>query len=185
MTPLAQLWLPILISTLAVFAASSIIHMAPLWHRTDYPALREQDRVMDALRPFQLEPGDYMVPRAGSSAEMRTPEFMEKYNKGPVLVVTVVPSGAWSMGKTMSQWLAYILVVSFVSAYVASRAVPPGGEYLSVFRFAGVAAFLSYTLALPPISIWYHRAWSMTAKSTLDGLIYALITAGVFGALWP
>jgi hypothetical protein len=185
MTALSQLWLPILVSAIAVFIASSIIHMGPFWHRSDYPALRDQDRVMEVLRPFQLEPGDYMVPRAGSTAEMKSPEFMEKYNKGPVLVMTVFPSGPWAMGKQLSQWLGYTLLVSFFAAYVAARAVPPGGEYLSVFRFAGVAAFLSYSVALAQLSIWYRRAWSMTLKSSFDGLIYALITAGVFGALWP
>lgn len=185
MTALAQLWLPILVSAVAVFIASSIIHMGPFWHRSDYPALREQDRVMDALRPFKLEPGDYMVPRARSGAEMRTAEFMEKYNEGPVLVMTVIPSGPFGMGKQLGQWFGYILLVSFFAAYVAARAVPPGGEYLSVFRFAGVAAFLSYSVALAQLSIWYHRAWSMTLKSAFDGLIYALVTAGVFGALWP
>jgi hypothetical protein len=99
--------------------------------------------------------------------------------------MTVFPSGPWSMGSQLGQWFAYALLVSFFSAYVAARAVPPGGEYLSVFRFAGVAAFLSYSVALAQLSIWYRRAWSMTLKSSFDGLIYALITAGVFGALWP
>jgi hypothetical protein len=185
MTALAQLWLPILVSALAVFVASSIIHMGPFWHKTDYPALREQDRVMETLRPFQLAPGDYMVPRAGSSAEMRAPEFMEKYNKGPVLIMTVIPSGPWSMGKQLGQWFVYTLVVSVFAGYVAGAALPPGADYLSVFRFAGVAAFLSYSVALWQMSIWYHRSWSMTLKSTADGLVYSLITAGVFGALWP
>jgi hypothetical protein len=185
MTPLAQLWLPILVSSVAIFIASSIIHMGPFWHRSDYPAMRDQDRVMEALRPFTIAPGDYMMPRAASMAEARAPEFMEKMNKGPVMVVTVIPSGPWSMGKNLSQWFVYILLVSFFAAYVASRALPPGAEYLSAFRFAGTAAFLSYSVAIWQMSIWYHRAWSMTLKATIDGLIYSLITAGIFASLWP
>jgi hypothetical protein len=35
------------------------------------------------------------------------------------------------------------------------------------------------------MSIWYSRAWINTIKSTIDGLIYALLTAGTFGWLWP
>jgi hypothetical protein len=185
MTALSQLWLPILVSAIAIFIVSSIIHMGPFWHRSDYPAMRDQDRVMDALRPYQVQPGDYMVPRASSGAEMRSPEFMEKYNKGPVLILTVIPSGPWSIAKNMSQWFGYILLVSIFSGYVAGAAVAPGADYLRVFRFAGVAAFLSYAVALPQLSIWYHRSWSLTLKSGFDGLIYALITAGVFGTLWP
>jgi hypothetical protein len=68
---------------------------------------------------------------------------------------------------------------------VAGRALPPGTHYLLVFRLAGVAAFLSYTVALWQMSIWYHRSWITTIKLTVDGLIYAALTAGTFGWLWP
>jgi hypothetical protein len=54
-----------------------------------------------------------------------------------------------------------------------------------VFRFAGTTAFIGYSVALWQMSIWYRRAWSTTIKATVDGLIYALLTAGVFGWLWP
>ena len=54
MTALTALWLPILLSAVFVFIASSIIHMAPLWHRGDYPALPNQDRILDALRPMAM-----------------------------------------------------------------------------------------------------------------------------------
>jgi hypothetical protein len=56
---------------------------------------------------------------------------------------------------------------------------------LRVFRFVGVTAFIGYTVALRQMSIWYRRAWSTTLKATVDGLIYALLTAGTFGWLWP
>jgi len=35
------------------------------------------------------------------------------------------------------------------------------------------------------MSIWYRRSWGLTAKAALDGLIYAALTAGTFGWLWP
>lgn len=54
-----------------------------------------------------------------------------------------------------------------------------------MFRFVGVTAFIAYAVALWQMSIWYHRAWSITLKSTVDGFIYALLTAGIFGWLWP
>jgi hypothetical protein len=185
MTPLAQLWLPIVVSAVIVFVASSVIHMAPLWHRNDYPAPPDQDRVRDALRPLAIPPGDYMLPRARSTEEMKSPEFQEKMRQGPVMIMTVIPSGPVTMGKSLGLWFGFVLVVSFFAAYVAGRALPVGADYRSAFRFAGVAAFLSYSVALWPMSIWYRRSWSLTFKQTLDGLVYALLTAGTFGALWP
>jgi len=45
--------------------------------------------------------------------------------------------------------------------------------------------FGGYALALLQNSIWYKRAWNFTLKSMADGLVYALLTAGTFGWLWP
>jgi hypothetical protein len=33
--------------------------------------------------------------------------------------------------------------------------------------------------------IWYNRSLRATVKATIDGLVYGLVTAGVFGWLWP
>ena len=53
------------------------------------------------------------------------------------------------------------------------------------FRFVGCTAFIGYAVALWQNSIWFKRKWSTTAKNTFDGLVYALLTAGTFGWLWP
>lgn len=185
MTPLSALWLPVLVSAVIVFVASSLVHMVLPWHKGDYPAVPDQDRVMDALRPFSIPPGDYMMPRAGSVEEMKSPEFAEKMERGPVAVLTVMPGGSWTMGRNLSLWFVYAAVVSLFAGYIASRALGPGADYLEVFRFVGTGAFLGYAAALWQMSIWYHRGWLLTFKATVDGLIYALLTAGTFGWLWP
>ncbi len=185
MTGLAALWLPILLSAVIVFVASSLIHMALPWHKSDYPKMPNEDKVMDVLRPLAIPPGDYMMPRPSSRAEMRSPQFAEKFKRGPVVMMTVMPSGSMAMGKQLTMWFGYAVVVGIFAAYVAGRALPPGTPYLAVFRFAGVTAFIGYALALWQMSIWYRRAWITTVKATVDGLIYALLTAGTFGWLWP
>jgi hypothetical protein len=185
MTALHLLWLPILLSSVIVFVVSSIIHMALPWHKSDYPKVPNEDRVMDALRPLAIPPGDYMIPRPSSREDMRSPEFAEKMRKGPVMMLTVMPNGPMSMGKNLALWFLYSVVVGLLAAYVAGRALPVGAAYLHVFRFVGVTAFVGYSLALWQMSIWYRRAWSATIKATVDGLIYALLTAGTFGWLWP
>jgi hypothetical protein len=185
MVPLTALWLPILLSAVIVFVASSLIHMASPWHKNDYPNVPNEEGLRAALRPLAIPPGDYMVPRPASREELRDPKFAEKVNQGPNLILTVLPNGPWSMGRNLGLWFLYLVVVSLFAAYVASRALPPGAEYLQAFRFVGATAFLAYAAALWQMSIWYRRAWSTTVKATVDGLIYALLTAGTFGWLWP
>ena len=185
MTELQALWLPILLSSVIVFVVSSVIHMATPWHKSEYPKVPDEEKVMAALRPLAIPPGDYMVPRASSMKEMGSPEFVEKLRNGPVLILTVLPNCAMQMGKSLALWFLYSLVVGIFAAYVAGRALPAGADYLSVFRFASVTAFAGYALALWQMSIWYRRSWLTTFKATVDGLIYALLTAGTLGWLWP
>jgi len=185
MTDLFAPWLPILLSSVFVFVASSIIHTVTPWHKSDYTKLPNEDKVMDLLRPLQIPPGDYMVPRPSSTEDLRSPEFIEKMKKGPVLMLTVWAAGPARMGKSLALWFIYSVVVGVFAAYVTGHALAPGTAYVHVFRFAGVTAFLGYSLALWQMSIWYHRSWTTTIKSTVDGLIYGLLTAGTFGWLWP
>jgi len=188
MVPLMSLWLPILLSAVLVFVASSIIHMFLPYHKNDFGKVPSEDEVMAALGRFSIPPGEYMIPRPGSPEAMKSPEFIEKVKRGPVAMLTVmppIPSGTPSMTSNLIQWFIYCVVVSIFAGYVASRAVGPGAEYLTVFRFAGTVAFAGYTLALYQQSIWYHHAWSTALKQTFDGLVYGLLTAGAFGWLWP
>ena len=185
MTGLEMLWLPILLSAVIVFIASFIIHMFSPLHKNDYPKLKNEDQVMDALRPLAIPPGDYMVPRAADMKDMKSPAFTEKMNKGPVLMFTMYPNGTFQMGATFVQWFIFLIVMGIFSAYIAWHALGAGANYLQVFRFIGASAFMGYAMAYWPMSIWYRRSWAITIKMTIDGLIYALLTAGTFGWLWP
>lgn len=185
MTSLGSLWLPILLSAVVVFVASSVIHMFTPMHKGDYRKLPDEERVLAALRPFAIPPGDYMAPRPSGPDEMRSPEFAAKMKSGPVLSMTVMPNGPVSMGSSFAGWLLFSIVVGLFAGYVASRALGPGAPYLQVFRFVGTVAFVGYSLAAWPMSIWYKRAWGTTIRATVDGLVYGLLTAGVFGWLWP
>lgn len=187
MVTIVSLWLPILLSAVTVFILSSIIHMVLGYHNNDFAKLPKEDEVMDALRPFSLPPGEYAMPRAANMKEMGTPEFIDKITKGPSAFMTVLESGPPKMGAQLALWFVYSIVVGIFAAYISTRALAmnPDADYLSVFRFVGCTAFIGYSAALWQNSIWYKRAWSSTLKSTFDGLVYALFTAGIFGWLWP
>jgi len=185
MISLASLWLPIVLSAVIVFIASSVIHMTPLWHKSDYPRMPKEAEVLDALRPFALPPGDYFIPRASGIQEMRSAEFKEKLNRGPVAVLTVFPNGPFAMNRSLAQWFVFLIVVGVFVAVVGAHTIPFGAPYPHVFKVVGTVAFMGYALALGELSIWYRRAWSLTLKSALDGVIYAALTAGTFGWLWP
>ncbi len=185
MITLFALWLPILLSAVAVFVVSSIIHMGLQYHKNDFIGLPDEKGVRDALRGFNIPPGNYHFPHAGSMKEYGTPEFAEKCKAGPNGFFTVLPNSVPGMGQQLASWFLYSLVVGVFAAYVGRLTLAPGSEYLIVARVTGTVAFCGYSLALLQNSIWYKRGWSGTLKSMFDGLVYALLTGGFFGWLWP
>jgi len=185
MVPLAHLWLPILLSAVAVFVASSIMHMLLPHHRSDYRKLPDEERVMASLRSPDLTPGDYVFPHAADSSEMRSERYNRLRTEGPVGFLTIMRSGPVSMGPQLAKWFVFALVVSLFAGYLASRTVSSGTEYAQVFRLTSTVAFAGYVLALWQHAIWFGRSWVATLKFSVDGLVYALLTGGIFGWLWP
>jgi hypothetical protein len=185
MTWISALWLPIIVATVVVFLASAIIHMAPLWHKKDYPAVPNETQVSDALRPFAIPPGDYMLPGADSMEQMKSPEYVARVLAGPNMIITVLPNAVWTMGRNLGLWFLYCLIVSAFAACIADSALSVNAQGRGLFHIAAMTAFLGYAVALWQMSIWYRRAWSSTLKATLDGVIYALLTAAAFGWVWP
>lgn len=184
MVPLSALWLPIVVSAVIVFVASSIMHMVLPYHRGDYQKLPDEDKVLPALRAVGLKRGLYIFPHT-THKDMKSPAVIEKYNQGPVGMMTVFPSGPPVMAQFLSQWFGYCLLIGFFVAYLTAHTVASGAPYLAVFRVVGTAAFLAYGLGTISNGIWKGQTWSFTIKEVVDGLVYALLTAGTFGWLWP
>ena len=181
---LAALWLPIVLSAVIVFVASSVLHMVLKYHQSDCFQLPNEEQALAALRAAGVKPGYYHFPYT-THKEMKSPAVMEKFKQGPVGIMTVLPSGPPAMGKYLGAWFGYCLVVGFFTAYLTFHTVPAGQGYPAVFRVAGAAAFMAYGIGPLANSIWKGQPWGMTIKEVVDGLIYGLLTGGTFGWLWP
>lgn len=185
MVPVLSLCLPILLSAVAVFILSSIVNTVLPYHRSDYAPVPNEDAVMDALRPFNIPPGDYLLPRPKSMKDMNTPEYQEKWKRGPVATFTMMKHQNFGMASQLVSWFIYVVIVNTFAAYITGSALGPGAEYRQVFRFVSTTAALGYGGALWQQTIWYQKKLSTTLKGTFDALLYGLVTAGFFGWLWP
>lgn len=185
MVSLTSLWMPILLSAVVVFFASFAVHMVLTYHRTDFGPLPKEAEIMEALRKFNIPPGDYIMPFCSEPAQMKTPEFQEKWSRGPLMMATFWQPGPIKMGGQLAQWFVFSVVVSLFAAYLGSRTLGPGAEYLRVSQLTSTVAFLGYSMSRWSDVIWYKRNWMTAAKATADGILYGLLTGGVFGWLWP
>ena len=185
MIALTALWLPIVLSAVIVFFVSAAVWMVMPHHKRDFKRVADDDAAMDALRPHFATPGMYYVPFA-EGEEMRSDAYKERVRKGPVAIVKVRTADATlNMGPPMAKSLLLYLVIGIFVAYLASQTLGPGADYLTVFQITGTAAFLAYGFIGFQESIWFALPGSVALKHALDGLVYALLTAGVFGWLWP
>lgn len=184
MITLTQLWLPILLSAIGVFIASSIVHMAlKFWHMPDYHGFSNEDEVRAAIRKSNPSPGMYMLPYC-KMEDMKKPEVQEKFTQGPVAFMILRASGKLNMGASLVQWFIFCLVVSIFCAYIASSTLAGGTAGLQVFRVIATIGFMAYAFAVLPFGIWYGQPWKAVTKDVIDGLIYGLITGAIFAALW-
>jgi hypothetical protein len=184
MPQLAALWLPILLSAVIVFMASSIMHMLLPYHRGDYAQLPDEDNARAVLRGAGLKRGLYVFPFC-THKDMKSPASIEKYNQGPVGMMIVFPNGAPFIPRFLGLWFGYCLLINFFVAYLAAHTISIGTPYLAVFRVVGTAAFLAYGIGPLANVIWKGYPWSFVIKEVIDGLVYGLLTAGTFGWLWP
>ncbi|HJQ98932.1 MAG TPA: hypothetical protein VJ826_11510 [Candidatus Polarisedimenticolaceae bacterium] len=179
------LWMPVLASGVAVFVVSSILHMALRYHRADHKQLPGEDSVREALGKAKPAPGIYMTPFCNDMKEMSQPAVQEKFTKGPVAIVTVMPNGMPSMGKLLGLWFGFAVFVSFTAAYIARHTLMPGADGMTVMRITGTVAFAGYGLGQISDSIWKAQPWSNTMRFLFDSLIYGVVTGLIFKLLWP
>lgn len=185
MISLAQLWLPILLSAVLVFVASSLIHMVFKWHNSDFHKFANEDEVRGAIRASTPAPGQYLLPYCEDPQDMKKPEMQRKFQEGPIGFLTLRPPGPPTMGRPLVLWFVLNLIVAAIAGYLASKTVPPGASFLAVCRVVSLVTFLAYACGGITAAIWMGKPWISAAKEVLDAFIYGLVSAVAFAWLWP
>ena len=183
MTFLAQLWLPVLLSGIALFVLSAASHMALPWRRDEWGRITDFEALQAALRG--LPPGLYAFPASPDRKQQMTAEWMERWAKGPSGWLTVAPTRPVRMGRNMALSVVVYLGVAFMTAYVAWHAVGPGARFGSVARIVATVGILSFAVGPVFHSIWYHRPWRAYVSDVIDALLSGAVMAVLFGCLWP
>ena len=184
MVSLSALWLPILLSAVVVFIASSIMHMVLPYHRSDYKPIPNEDSVLASLRAAGLARGVYSFPFC-THKDMKSEAIAQKQKQGPIGLLTVFPTGPVNMGKFLGLWFVYCVIVALFAAYLTGHTLLPGVRPMAVLRVAGTAAFLAFGIGQITNGIWGGQPWGNVTKHVMDGLIYALLAGATFAWLWP
>jgi len=185
MVELSQLWLPVLLSAVAVFFLSFCMWMLLPHHKGDWGPLPDEDGLMNLLRAQGVGGGQFSFPHCSDPKEMKDPAYVEKYSKGPKGFLVLRPDGPPNMGASMATSFGFNLITALLVAFVARQTIPVGDPMGMVFRVTLTVAFLANSFGLVWGPIWFGRTWGSTLREMGDGLVYSLATAGIFAALWP
>jgi hypothetical protein len=183
--PFGSLWLPVVVSAVAVWFVSAILHMALKYHRADYRRLPDEEAIRAAFRQAAPAPGLYVTPYCVDPAQMKDPAVLKKYEEGPVGLFAVMPNGAPNLGKSLGLWFLLCFLVSFLTAYVARHTLTTATDGLTVLRITGTVAFMGYGLGYFSDVIWKAVPWSNALRGLLDAAVYAVVTGYAFCLLWP
>jgi hypothetical protein len=184
MTPIGQLWIPIVLSAVLVFVASSLIHMLFKWHNSEYRKLSNEDAVRAAVRAGSAAPGQYVIPFCQEMKEMQSPEMQQKYVEGPIGFMVLRAPGPPKMGGFLVKWFIYNLVAASLAGCLALHMRPAGPGPQAGF-VVGAITFFIYAGGSVPNAIWMGKPWSAALKELLDALIYGVLTGLAFAWLWP
>lgn len=177
-----DLWLPILLAGVATHVASTLAWMVLPHHKPEWKKLPAEDELLGLLDAHQSPAGQYMFRFCEDSAQMNSDEFKRKLQGGckGMLVLWDTPL---NMGKAIGLTVAYFLLAAFLIGYIASIAFAPGEtDKLDIFALVFTAGVLCHALGPYPAAFWFRQK---TAMTVVDGLVFALITAGIFTLLWP
>lgn len=177
-----SLWLPILISTIALFFASFLSWMVFQLHFKDWGKLEAEEKLMGTVREMNIPEGNYIFPGATSGKEMNSAAHQEKMAAGPRGILQVLPVP--TMGKNLGLTLLFFLVCNATFAYLAHIAFEPGSgpDFITVFRFVATVALLTFCASMVQHAIWFRNR---VTGHVIESIGYALVAGAIFAALWP
>lgn len=185
MSDVLQLWLPIVLTAVFIFIASSLIHMVFKWHNGDYRKLTNEDAVSAAIRAGAPSPGQYVLPHCMDMKEMQSEAMQKKYNDGPIGFLTLRPNGLPRMGPALVMWFLFTLLVAAIAAFIAITSIGLSAHPHVAAHLIGLVSLLAYGAGSIQAGIWMGKPWGSVAKDLLDGFIYAGISAMTFLYFWP
>lgn len=188
---LTSLWLPILLSTAAVWLASMILGMALPHHKQDFIAIPEaqggEDGFMDDLCKRGIKPGNYLFPDFRSREAMNSPKVQKALNEGPSGHLIIWKAPLTMADKMVGTFIVYLVATTLI-AYLATVALPPvlgPTPSAKVFQIVTTAGVLTYCFSFIPSAIWWGSYKRTIVANIIDGLIYAAITGAIFAWRWP
>ncbi len=183
---LVDLWLPIVLSAVAVWIAAALSWMVMPHHKGDYKKLENEDGVMAAMKQLKIPPGVYFFPHMAGCTKEMDEAGKAKFKEGPHGLLQIWPPDMFGkMGRSMVLSFVFYVIVGVLISLQAVATLHRGEDWHQVFHMTALAGIMSYCLASIPHAIWFGTPLRTVFACLVDGIVFGLITAGIFVWLWP
>ncbi|MFG0304894.1 MAG: hypothetical protein ACF8Q5_01630 [Phycisphaerales bacterium JB040] len=179
-----DLWLPVVVATVACFFASSLMWMVLPHHKADIRPLPDEKAFTRAISPLGLEPGLYMYPNCQEGETMGSEEFKARWQQGPWGTVNIIGARP-NFPRNLAVNLFECFVIAGITAYLASMAMNAGANTTDVVRFTFASAFLGFVVGGWSGAAFMGTPLRMVLTSLFDAVVYSALTATAFALLWP
>jgi len=179
---LTELWLPILLTAIALHFASFIAWVVLPHHQSDFSKAPNEDALLDAVRKLNLPNDRYMFPYL-THADQKDPVKIERYKKGPTGMLSVW--GVPNMGRNLGLTFVYFLIIAAVTAYIGWAAMGGLGadeRFMKAFQVIGAIGILVFASSGQLNAIWFKRRM---LNEFLDGVVFGIIMGLIFAIFWP
>lgn len=184
MVSVSALWLPILVSAVAVFFASFLDWMVLPHHKKDVKVLPDEKTWTEQLSKMGIPPGTYMWPNCQSSEEMKSEEYKARFAAGPWGSLNILGAQPSFCRNLLLVFVFYVVVSIFVG-YITTHARDAGAAFAAVFQVAGATAVLGYCAGSIPGAVFFGKPARFVLTDFVDGAAYGLITGLIFAWFWP
>ncbi len=188
MSLLLPLWLPILLSAIAIWFISTIASMALPHHKQDWINLPDpptgEDNFMDDLRKRAIPPGNYLFPDFRTPAALKSPKVEQALKQGPVGHLSIWKTPVTMGDKLLGAFIVH-LIVAILIAYLTRLALPTSAPFAKVFQFAATAGILAYSFSSIPSALWFGAYKRTIIASVVDGIVFGLVIGAIFAWRWP
>lgn len=180
---LTQLWLPILVTSVAVFFCSFLVWAILPHHKDDWSKLPNEDGIRDFLKGQSLPTGVYIFPKM-EGKECHSPEGKAKWKAAPAGELRIwkdVSMGSNMLG-TFIVFLIASVLIAYITWHVRDKMV---GDFADRFQLAGSLGILAYCFSFIPNMIWFQAGKRAMVNCIVDGVLYGVVTGAAFAWLWP
>lgn len=121
-----------------------------------------------------------MFPGCNSPQDMKSEDYKKKWEASTCGIITIFPM--MGMGPKLVLTMLYFLAVSFCLPYLATFALKPGANFLTVFRFVATAGVMTFLAVIVQHTIWFRNR---IVSHMIESIAYAISTGAIFGLMWP